>query len=185
MLWNNSCISSTLVQFELECFTNKPEMLACLTPTKRIHACNGNIPRADNIPPPTFPELPYALLIPVFISSSFWTCEVITSDKGSPLGTGYVGYVGDLELVWSLTQFYAVDLSRLRIVLEKCLFNKRTIKVFVSCCWRCPGTFAPSAPHLTVSLYLCSSGSNARGESRAREGRRVSSKSPSRVRDQD
>ena len=36
-----------------------------------------------------------------------------------------------------------------------------------------------------VSLYLCSSGSNARGESRAREGRRVSSKSPSRVRDGD
>ena len=46
-------------------------------------------------------------------------------------------------------------------------------------------TSAPSAPHLTVSLYLCSSGSNARGESRAREGRRVSSKSPSRVRDGD
>ena len=29
-----------------------------------------------------------------------------------------------------------------------------------------------------MSLYLCSSGSNARGESRALEGRRVSSKSP-------
>ena len=36
-----------------------------------------------------------------------------------------------------------------------------------------------------VSLYLCSSGSNARGESRALEGRRVSSKSPSRVPDGD
>ena len=43
----------------------------------------------------------------------------------------------------------------------------------------------PGVAHLTVSLYLCSSGSNARGESRAQEGRRVSSKSPSRVRDGD
>ena len=32
--------------------------------------------------------------------------------------------------------------------------------------------------HLTVSLYLYSSGSNAQGESRALEGRRISSKSP-------
>ena len=39
--------------------------------------------------------------------------------------------------------------------------------------------------HMTVSLFLFSFGSNARGESRAREGRRVSSKSPSRVRDRD
>ena len=38
---------------------------------------------------------------------------------------------------------------------------------------------------LTVSLYLCSSGSNARGKLRALEGCRVSSKSPSRVRDGD
>ena len=40
----------------------------------------------------------------------------------------------------------------------------------------------PSTAHLTVSLYLCSSGSNAQGESRAREGRCVSSKNPSRRR---
>ena len=47
------------------------------------------------------------------------------------------------------------------------------------------GTSAPSATHLMVSLYLCSSGSNVPGESRAKEGHRVSSKSPSRVRDRD
>ena len=46
-------------------------------------------------------------------------------------------------------------------------------------------TVSWDAAHLTVSLYLCSSGSNAQGESRAREGRHVSSKSPSRVRDGD
>ena len=40
--------------------------------------------------------------------------------------------------------------------------------------------FRASAAHLEVSLILCSSASNARGESRALEGRRVSSKSPSR-----
>ena len=86
---------------------------------------------------------------------------------------------------WSLTQFYSFDFSKSRIGVKKGVFNKRTIKVWVSCSRRCPGTFAPSAAHLTVSLYLCSSGSNTRGESRAQEGRRVSSKSPSRVRDGD
>ena len=61
---------------------------------------------------------------------------------------------------------------------NKFVFNKRTIKACVSCCWQCPGTSLPRAAHLTVSLYLCSSGSKARGKSSAREGRRVSSKKP-------
>ena len=74
------------------------------------------------------------------------------------------------EQVWSLTQFYFVDFSPSRIGVKKCVFNKRTIKVCVSCCWRCPGTSAPSTAHLTVSLYLCSSGSNERGELRVRDG---------------
>ena len=43
----------------------------------------------------------------------------------------------------------------------------------------------PRAVHLTVSLYLCSSSSNAQGQSRALEGHLVSSKSLSRVRDVD
>ena len=87
--------------------------------------------------------------------------------------------------IWSLTQLYSVDFSPSSTGVKKCVCNKRTIKVCVSCSWRCPGTSLPSASHLTVSLYLCSSGSNGRGESRTREGRRVSSKSPSRVRDRD
>ena len=33
-------------------------------------------------------------------------------------------------------------------------FNKRTVKVCISCSWQCPRTSAPSAPHQTVSLYL-------------------------------
>ena len=36
--------------------------------------------------------------------------------------------------VWSLTRFYSVDFSQSRIRLNKCVFNKRTIKVCVSCC---------------------------------------------------
>ena len=32
-----------------------------------------------------------------------------------------------------------------------------------SCSWACPGTSATSMPHLTVSLYICSSRGNARG----------------------
>ena len=46
--------------------------------------------------------------------------------------------------VWSLTQFYSVDLSQWRICVNKCAFYKRTIKVCISCCWRCAGTSAPS-----------------------------------------
>ena len=87
--------------------------------------------------------------------------------------------------VCSLTQLHSIDFSQSRISIKKCVFNKRTFKVCVSCCWRCPGTSAASAALLIVSLYLHSSRSNSRGESKALEGRRVSSKSPSRVRDGD
>ena len=38
------------------------------------------------------------------------------------------------QQVWSLTQFYSVDFSQTRIGVKKCIFNKRTIKVCVSCC---------------------------------------------------
>ena len=43
------------------------------------------------------------------------------------------------------------------------------------------GTSVPTMVHLMESLYLCSCGSNARGEVRALEGSGVSSKDPSRV----
>ena len=36
--------------------------------------------------------------------------------------------------VWSLSQFYSVDFSQSRIGVKKWVFNKRTIKVCVSCC---------------------------------------------------
>ena len=91
----------------------------------------------------------------------------------------------DLDQVWSQTQLNSVDFSQSRIGVKKCHFNKRTIMVCVSCCWRSPGTSVPSTTHLRVSLFLWSAGSNARGKSRALEGRRVSSKSPSRVQDRD
>ena len=37
---------------------------------------------------------------------------------------------------------------------KKCVFNKRTVKVCISFSWWCPGTLAPSAEHLTVSLFV-------------------------------
>ena len=65
--------------------------------------------------------------------------------------------------VWSLTQFISVDFWQSRIDVKKCVFNKRTIKVCVSCCWWCPGTSAPSAAHLSVSLHLSSNDEASRG----------------------
>ena len=47
--------------------------------------------------------------------------------------------------VWSLIQFYSVDFSKSRIGEKKCIFNKLTIKLCVSCCWQCPGTSAHRA----------------------------------------
>ena len=38
---------------------------------------------------------------------------------------------------------------------NKCFFNKHTIKICVSCSWRCPGTSAPSVPHLGVKQKIC------------------------------
>ena len=40
---------------------------------------------------------------------------------------------GPVQQVWSLTQFYSVDFPQPRIGGRKCVFNKRTIKVCVSC----------------------------------------------------
>ena len=40
----------------------------------------------------------------------------------------------DDQQVWSLTQFYSVDFSKSRMDVKKCVFNKLTIKVCVSCC---------------------------------------------------
>ena len=37
------------------------------------------------------------------------------------------------DQVWSLTQIYSVDFSKSRIRVKKCIFNKHTIKVRVSC----------------------------------------------------
>ena len=39
-----------------------------------------------------------------------------------------------LAQVRTLTQFYSVDFSQSRIGVKKCVFNKHTIKVCVSCC---------------------------------------------------
>ena len=77
---------------------------------------------------------------------------------------------------WTLSNFCS---NRNKCVLK----NVCTIKVCVSCCWQCPGTFAPSAPHLTASLYLCISKATYALRLRALEGHYVSSKSPSRIRD--
>ena len=53
---------------------------------------------------------------------------------GDFLRDGWKNVTDCLVQVWSLTQFYSVDFSKSRIGVKKCVFNKRTIKVCVSCC---------------------------------------------------
>ena len=43
------------------------------------------------------------------------------------------GEVKTIDLRW-VTQFYSFDFLQSRINVKKCVFNKRTIKVCVSCC---------------------------------------------------
>ena len=55
---------------------------------------------------------------------------------------------GAEKQVWSLTQFYSVDFSKPKIDeidVKKCVFDKPTIKVCVSCSGHCPGTSTRSA----------------------------------------
>ena len=81
------------------------------------------------------------------------------------------------EGVWSLTQFYSVAFSQSRICVKKRVINKRALSRFASNVLGgvLGGTSAPNATFLTSSLFLCSSGSNAWGKSKALQGRRVSS----------
>ena len=64
------------------------------------------------------------------------------------------GMCNSTKQVWSLTQLYSVDFSQSRISVKNCVFNKHTIKVCVSYCWRCSGTSAPSAAHLSVGVLV-------------------------------
>ena len=41
---------------------------------------------------------------------------------------------GIMYQVWPLTQLYFVDFSKSSIVVKKCVFNKRTIKVCINYC---------------------------------------------------
>ena len=57
------------------------------------------------------------------------------SETFTPTRTGYLrptSWPLQLIQVWSLTQFYSVDFSKSRIGVKKCVFNKCTIKVYVS-----------------------------------------------------
>ena len=58
-------------------------------------------------------------------------CRGLWSDWSSG---GEPGTAAEAYQVWSLIQYYSVDFSKSRIGVKKCVFNKRTIKVCVSCC---------------------------------------------------
>ena len=67
--------------------------------------------------------------------TAFAASHLFEGDKLVAAGTD-AGVVVPTELlqVWSLTQFYSVDFSQSRIVIKKCVFNRRTNKVWLKCC---------------------------------------------------
>ena len=62
--------------------------------------------------------------------------DVLEHDPATILDSCVDGLVSLTESlqVWSLTRFYSVDFLQSTINVKKCDFNKRTIKVCVSCC---------------------------------------------------
>ena len=98
------------------------------------------------------------------------------------IGSSAYARVKQLVSHKSPSQLYCVDFLQSRIsALKKSEFSTNTQQSrFASAVltW-CPWTSAPSAICLTASLFVCTSRSEARGESRALDGRPVSSKIPS------
>ena len=161
----------------------------------------ANSCRVDTVPPTILPKATWPLMPQLSMSTSK---EPPTTSSMSPhsfrrstMETGnslrlllessqpstYMGGVlrgakGELSACSPCIK-YCVTTGCPNICNNKCIFNKRTIKACVSCSWWCPAT------HLTVSLYLCCSKDNARGELRALEECCVSSKSSLMVRDGD
>ena len=66
--------------------------------------------------------------------------------------------------VWSITKFNSVDFSQSRIILKSASASAKVQGLPLSCFWWCPGTTTPRTTHLTVSLLVWSSRSNARGK---------------------
>ena len=71
------------------------------------------------------------------------------------------------QVWWSLQLYYVVQLLAFHNQgsAQKCVFLNYHDKVTVNCFWQCPGT---SATHLTVSLFLRSSGSNMQNKIKVR-----------------
>ena len=66
------------------------------------------------------------------VASAVVSGTSVGSSVGLSVGSS-VGFSVGSSQVWSLTQFYSVDFSKSRIGVNKCVFNKCTIKVCVSC----------------------------------------------------
>ena len=66
-----------------------------------------------------------------------WLLEGISAGVGvvvvPPMGSVGVGIGAATDQVWSLTRFFSVDFLQSRIRVDKCVLNKRTIKVCVNC----------------------------------------------------
>ena len=83
-------------------------------------------------------DLPSAL--PALAAKTAGISEIVLSPSSSTVTFTHFGSLALLMAtvpegqVRSLTQFYYVDFSQSRVGVKKCVFNKRTIKVCVSCC---------------------------------------------------
>ena len=81
-------------------------------------------------------KVPCAVPVRFWLEGTWAVAVVLPPKEGTNSGTlglrlGFSA-VAAVAQVWSLTQFYSVDFSQLRISVKKCVFNKRTISRFAS-----------------------------------------------------
>ena len=132
--WNVFMV--THVKIVLLCCSGGPSSVVVLGGSATSSGSIPSIPNSRKASASATPHPPpaptnYDCLERVSLTGSVGGCGAPAEDQ---LTSSQPHHHHVIQQVWSLTQFYSVDYSKSRIDVKKCVFNKRTIKVCVSCC---------------------------------------------------
>ena len=110
--------------------------------TEYINGYKGNVSRTNSklenielVDTPGVTFLPAALLVELVVRKCLASLPLrVVGVSSSALVLALTLTTLIINQDWSLTQFHSFDFSQSRIGVKKCVFNKRNIKVCVSCC---------------------------------------------------